>query len=164
MDRRSLLQFVPLSALFPSTAAAQHCAAAMPESPYKLRFFTPEEHAKLGALMELIIPADAHSPGARDARTADFADWMVSHSSAAIQKDWRAGLAQLDAAGLVEAAAHELNPRSDRDRFFVRLKNMTIDGYYTSKIGIDRDLGYKGNQYLTRYDGCNHPEHGERQR
>jgi len=159
MDRRSVLQFVSLSALYPGSVAGQHCAAERMQSPYVRKFFDAGEHAALAEMMELIIPADAHSPGAREARTADFADWMIFHSSADLQRVWRDGLKVLTPVNLAEAAANELAPMSDRDRFFARLKNMTIDGYYTSQTGIHRDLGYKGNQFLRRFEGCTHPEH-----
>jgi hypothetical protein len=43
--------------------------------------------------------------------------------------------------------------------FFKTIKNMTIDGYYTSKIGLIEELEYKGNDYLTEFPGCTHPEH-----
>jgi hypothetical protein len=36
---------------------------------------------------------------------------------------------------------------------------MTIDGYYTSEIGIKKELQYKGNTYLKEFKGCTHPEH-----
>ena len=37
-------------------------------------FFTPEELALVDELSEMIIPADAHSPGARAARVAAYID------------------------------------------------------------------------------------------
>jgi hypothetical protein len=36
---------------------------------------------------------------------------------------------------------------------------MTIDGYYTSEIGIHKDLQYKGNSYTKDFVGCTHDEH-----
>ncbi len=48
--------------------------------PYKLQFFNEEESRLLEELMEMIIPADDHSPGAREAGTNLFADLMVATS------------------------------------------------------------------------------------
>ena len=48
---------------------------------------------------------------------------------------------------------------TEEDRFFVRLKSMTVDGFYTSEIGFRRTSGMCGNQYLVKYEGCTHPEH-----
>jgi hypothetical protein len=38
--------------------------------------------------------------------------------------------------------------------FFRTTKDATIRGYYTSEIGIQQDLQYKGNQYLPEFVGC----------
>jgi len=37
-----------------------------------------------------------------------------------------------------QAAAGEAHPQSDLHRFFIRLKQMTVDGYYTTKSGCIR--------------------------
>jgi len=37
--------------------------------------------------------------------------------------------------------------------FFARLRQMTCDGFYTSKIGIE-DLQYIGNTALASFPGC----------
>ena len=39
-------------------------------------------------------------------------------------------------------------------------KDATIRGYYTSEIGIHRELTYQGNKFLREFVGCTHPEHG----
>jgi hypothetical protein len=39
-------------------------------------------------------------------------------------------------------------------RFFKELKRITVQGYYTSKIGIHDELRYKGNRILQEYVGC----------
>ena len=54
---------------------------------------------------------------------------------------------------------NEKSPQSLEERFFRAIKNLTIDGYYTSKIGIHQELQYKGNTYLKEFKGCTHPEH-----
>jgi hypothetical protein len=56
-------------------------------------------------------------------------------------------------------ARHEGSPETALEKFFAPLKRMTIDGYYTSKIGIHEDLEYKGNTALSEFPGCTHPEH-----
>jgi gluconate 2-dehydrogenase gamma chain len=37
--------------------------------------------------------------------------------------------------------------------FFALLRNLTADGFFTSKIGIEY-LGYIGNGYLSEFPGC----------
>ena len=132
MQRRSLLQLVSIGALSPAFAA-EVCRAihAGPPNPYQLRVFSPDENELLDALMEMIIPADAHSPGAHAAKVSLFADWMVSHDPAATQQEWRAGLQRMNeeaaktsrADALAKAAAGEAHPETDLHRF---------EGYYAS--------------------------------
>ena len=50
-------------------------------------------------------------------------------------------------------------PTRPEERFFVTAKRATIDGYYTSAIGIHQDLQYQGNTALAEFPGCTHPEH-----
>jgi len=117
--------------------------------------------------VEMIIPADSHSPGAREAKVSLFADWVVSHDPAATQQEWRTGLQRMNeearntslADALAKAAAGEAHPESDLHHFFIRLKQLTVDGYYTSEIGLHQDLQYQGNDYLLKFSGCTHPEH-----
>jgi hypothetical protein len=92
---------------------------------------------------------------------------MVSHDAVATQQEWRAGLQRMNeearntsrAEALAKAAAGEAHPESDLHRFFIRLKQMTVDGYYTSEIGLHQDLQYRGNDHLLEFSGCTHPEH-----
>jgi hypothetical protein len=39
-------------------------------------------------------------------------------------------------------------------RFFRLVKNLTADGYYTSRIGLLDELGYQGNRALARFPAC----------
>jgi hypothetical protein len=134
---------------------------------YKFAFFTAEEQALLERLMELIIPADGHSPGAKAALVPAFADLMISTGTDRAKTAWRSGLAAFGAAGrdqpleavLAQAAAEEEAPKSELGRFFVELKRLTVDGYYTSSVGIHDEMGYVGNQHLTAAPSCDHPEH-----
>ena len=41
-----------------------------------------------------------------------------------------------------------------RARFFRLVKNLTADGYYTSRIGLVEELGYAGNTALAAFPGC----------
>jgi hypothetical protein len=146
--------------------AAAHCAlpagAAWMPGDYKLQFFTPAENELVDQLAEMIIPADSHSPGARAAQVSLFADLMVATSAEPVKEQWRDGLRLFQEAAkestlaqaLAQAAAREANPTTELERFFPVLKAMTVNGYYTSKIGIDQDLEYIGNTYLDSFPGC----------
>ena len=58
------------------------------------------------------------------------------------------------AEALAHAASREKHPSTELEQFFVTLKQMTINGYYTSEIGIHQDLEYEGNTYVAVFPGC----------
>jgi len=175
MDRRAMLKLVALAAVSPKLNALQNAAvchmddatAAAPATAYKLQFFTEEENQLLDQMMEIIIPADDHSPGAHAAKTSLLADLLIFSDEDVVKKRWRSGLALMQkaaahsslASALDQAASNEENPQTELERFFVSLKQMTVDAYYTSEIGIHQDLEYQGNTYLAAFPGCTHPEH-----
>ncbi|MGA3326927.1 MAG: gluconate 2-dehydrogenase subunit 3 family protein [Terriglobia bacterium] len=169
MHRRTVLKIVALSALTARSDAWGATCAAHPEEraawaagDYKLEFFTPAENELLDQAMEMIIPADRQSGGAHAAKVSLFADRLVSTGSDSWKAEWRSGLQlfQEEAAkssladALARAAAGEAKPRSDVERFFVTLKQMTVNGYYSSEIGIHQDLEYQGNTYVAEFPEC----------
>ena len=132
----------------------------------------PDFHT-LEVLVEAIIPTDERSPGAKDARVADYIDLLLSESDEELVLQWMGGLAalnqesalrfrrrfvELDAAQLDSVLAaiskNELDPGTPLEQFFVMTKQATIRGYYSSEIGIHRELRYKGNQFLQEFVGC----------
>jgi hypothetical protein len=150
-------------------------SAARPAAP---KFFTPQELALVTTISDMIIPTDAHSPGAQAAGVPAFIDLMVSESSQETKTLWRDGLAAVErlsrekfSAGfdaateeqrtklLTDISKDERKPNAVEERFWVAIKNLTIDGYYTSEIGIHQDLKYQGNNFVKEFKGCTHPEH-----
>ena len=144
-----------------------------------LAFLTAAQYATVGAVAETIIPTDAHSPGAREARVADYIDLLLAESDQATNREWTSGLAALDDESrrrfqapfaqlgsaqavdlLTTISANELAPKTSLEQFFKATKDATIRGYYTSEIGIQKELEYKGNRFLNEFVGCTHPEHG----
>ena len=131
------------------------------------KFFTAPEFALLDELSDLIIPTDAHSPGARIAGVATYIDFRLSESLDTDQKaKWHSGLAAVDALSqelhgkaflqatpeqrltvLTKMAAGEKDPKTPAEHFFQQLKGWTVRAYYTSKVGIHADQEYKGNVY-----------------
>lgn len=55
-------------------------------------------------------------------------------------------------------AAPAVSPADVPVRFFRLVKNLTADGYYTSRIGLVDELGYKGNTALGAFPACAVPE------
>jgi hypothetical protein len=156
-----------------------HTASAAAEMPaHQPKFFRPEEVRALEGLSETIIPADDHSPGAKAARVWEYIDEIVADADKGTKDLWTQGLMSLKGmaerehgksfedctpdqqVALVEKICeHEENPTRLEERFFVAAKRATIDGYYTSAIGIHQDLQYQGNTALAEFPGCTHSEH-----
>jgi gluconate 2-dehydrogenase gamma chain len=138
------------------------------------RFFTPSQHTLVEELSETILPADSHSGGAKAAKVADYIDKTLRESTDDNKKAlWRECLPLIDSMSqhytgksFVNANPEEriavLTVLSDNDhitdvpevRFFHELKRMTVEGYYTTKIGIHDELEYKGNRILQEFVGC----------
>jgi len=171
-----------------SSAAAQEMAAhehshnagqaTAPAKAQPLKFFTEEENRTVIEMSERIIPADDHSPGAKEAGVAAYIDLIVSESPDMTKTTWREGLAAINkmsgnkfgktfadstveqqTALLEEISKNEKLPQTIGEKFFRTIKYATIDGYYTSEIGIHKELHYKGNTFLKEFTGCTHPEH-----
>ena len=138
-----------------------------------LKALTAPQYATLDVLVDAIIPTDERSPGARDARVADYIDLLLSEADAELRQQWFDGLAAVDAEASAKAgapvaklsaaqvdtllaaiSANEREPQTPAERFFVMTKRAAIQGYYTSEIGIHKDLRYKGNQFLPEFHGC----------
>ena len=129
-------------------------------------FFNPHEMETIGALCALILPANEKFGSALDAGVPDFIEFMAKDIPE-MQTNLRGGLMWLDHKSNTEfnmefkAAAEEqqkqildtiayYDPEIPMDKqtleiqFFNLMCNLTLTGYYTTKMGIE-DLGYKGN-------------------
>ncbi len=178
-----------------------------------LKAMTAAQYATTEALVEAIIPADERSPGAKEARVADYLDLLLSETRPPLKQEWLDGLAALDAEAtlrfgapflrldaaqvetlLTDISAYErakpkavapdaavelsrneqpkakpqlmddifgevdvvdsVRQRQPLEAFFALTKRATIDGYYTTEIGIHKELRYKGNRILDDFVGC----------
>jgi hypothetical protein len=136
-------------------------------------YFDAEEFALLDILTEHIIPRDAHSPGAHDAGVAAYIDRSVAEAFLPEEKEsWKKGLAEINRlsvestkrpfvkAGksgqiaLLKKLAHgENDPKTEGEKFFGQLKGATIFGYYTTDVGIHKEIEYKGNVIQEQFTG-----------
>lgn len=169
----------------PAMARAAHQHPAGPNAPaphgeWKPVFLDAHQNATVEALTDLIIPS-TDTPGARAALVNRFIDLLLSDEDSEKQKKFYEGLAWLDGrslkihgapfvklaaeqqTALLEPLADPENPNADDKpgvEFFQELKDLTIFGYYTSKIGLEQELEYGGDDYHTEFPGaCTHPEH-----
>ncbi len=137
----------------------------------KTHFFSPEEKEVIATVADLIIPTDEVSPGARAAGVHDWIDFVVANSPAPVQQQWREGLRALDHSSeeragrkflaldpekqrklLEEFAQREEAAATPGERFFALAKEATVNGYYTSEIGLMKDLKYQGGTYTAEPD------------
>ena len=151
--------------------------AVTPEGKFRPTFFSPQEFQALETLCELILPA-TDTPGARAAGVHEYID-LIASEDPLLQGKYRHGLAWLDEESrrqfkvrFVQATAEQQNqmlrelsegkggPEAALGiELFRRAKADTVTGYYTSRIGLEKELEYKGNAYLPDYPGCAHEEH-----
>src|SRR5881409_4434153 len=98
VSRRDLLAATAAALATPLVSeAAKAAGAGAPSEVQAPKFLTASEFALLDELTELIIPTDAHSPGARAAGVAAYIDFRLSESlEPEWQKAWRSGLAAVD--------------------------------------------------------------------
>ncbi|NAY93023.1 gluconate 2-dehydrogenase subunit 3 family protein [Muricauda sp. JGD-17] len=132
----------------------------------KEQFFNIHEMATLAILCDCILPGSEEYKSAMDAEVPNFIEFMVKDIPE-MQVNLRGGLMWLDHQcnarfgaefiSLEQEKQHEILdeiayydpdiPEEERPaavNFFSLLRNLTLTGFYTSKIGIE-ELGYKGN-------------------
>lgn len=154
MERRELLKI----------AAVAATAGRLAEAQGQHKFFSPGEFAIVDELMEIIIPTDDHSPGARAAQCASYVDGhLAEEPNETVKALWREGIRNVDdlSKRLQGSSFMKASPagrvavveRLVQEKFFARIKEATIHAYYTSKIGIHQEMEYKGNVLLNQFAG-----------
>ena len=110
MKRRTILKSLISAPIAATTLQAQRAAQApatdesarlemsVPDAAAEpvVRFFTRDQFAALARLAEILEPSTADLPGAREAHSAEFLDFLISQSPAPRQQLYRSGLDRLD--------------------------------------------------------------------
>lgn len=152
-----------------------HPLAPRHDQAWQPLVFDPHQAATVTALAETIIPT-TDTPGAAAALVHEFIDFELSEATGTDRTAFLDGLARLDRTSRerygadfasVEASAQiallaemSAGDEGTADRtFFENAKQRTVNGYYTSRIGLHEELQYRGNAFLQRFEGCTHPEH-----
>ncbi len=166
IDRRQVIALLAAGVLPARLVEAQHELHQIAAAPgkYVPKFFAPADYSLIERVAEMILPADDHSPGARAARVADYIDLVAANSSGETQALWRERLAAFqalpnatDVSVFGKLADKGEAPSSAAEYFFADMRRMTIDGYYTSEIGLSQELGYQGGHVRGGFPGCEHP-------
>lgn len=166
LDRREALALLAAGVLPARLLEAQHQLHQIAVSPgeYVAKFFQADEHSLIDAVAEMILPADDHSPGAHAARVADYIDLVVANSSSETQALWRERLKAfqslpdaMDPTVFAKLAAKGGSPSAPVEHFFADMRQMTVEAYYTSEIGLIQELGYQGGHVRGSFPGCEHP-------
>jgi Gluconate 2-dehydrogenase subunit 3 len=140
---------------------------------------TTRQNQTVVILTELIIP-ETDTPGAKATNVNRFIDRVLAGAKPENREAFLRGLAWIDQRSQVlfggDFAASEaenqtrllirLSTEGNPDRedqigldFFRAIKSMTINGYYSTEIGLRRELGDSGRLFQTVSQGCDHPEH-----
>jgi hypothetical protein len=171
----SVLQVIPAKAAEYAHQMVRKEKASAPAAKYVPKFFDAHQYETLNSLCDTIIPKDDKSGGAIEAGAPEFIDLLTSENEA-FQLKLGGGLLWLDAhcadqygktyleatpeqrKEALDLIAFRKNAKKDPSlsqgvAFFAFLRNMTCDGFYTSKIGIE-DLQYIGNVARSEWLGC----------
>lgn len=146
------------------TTGRQPFEAERDKALSKQIFFDKHEMATIAILADLIIPKDAHSGSATDAKVPDFIEFIVKDEPEHALP-MRGGLKWLDVyclntynnafkdcthqqqLAVLDQIAYPSTAKPAMQQgvaFFNKMRDLTAIGFFTSKMGID-DLGYKGN-------------------
>lgn len=171
----SVLSMIPLQAAEQVHKMVQDDKSKSASGQYTPKFFTAHQYKTLQALCQTIIPADNESGGAIEAGAPEFIDLLTSENED-YQLKLGGGLMRLDSAcrdrfgkvylecsptdqkEILDLIAYRESGENDASliqgtQFFAFLRNLTTDGFFTSKIGIEY-LKYIGNEALPEFPGC----------
>ncbi len=174
-DALKIIGAIGATCLFPFQADELYGQHEHPQGKaaiHERKFFTREEFNVLTVLVDEIIPA-TDTPSASQAGVPAYIDY-VANKNAALANVCRRGLTMLakkkftrmDSAAKTKflsklcESAEAARKKGANEKFWISIKNLTADGYYTSKAGIGEELGYKGNSVLESFPNCEVvPEH-----
>lgn len=171
----SVLQVIPSEAADLAHQMVHKEKAATPAGKYTPKYFGARQYDTLTSLCDTIIPKDEKSGGAVEAGAPEFIDLLTSENGE-FQLALGGGLMWLDhyctdhyeksylectpeqRKEVIDLIAYRKNAKATPElhqgvAFFAFLRNMTCDGFYTSKIGIE-DLQYIGNVTRSEWPGC----------
>jgi hypothetical protein len=184
MDRRDAVKamaMLPFAISWDLTApqierASKVFEAAASTAPYLPKFFTASEWETVRLLADYVIPRDARSGSATDAKVPEYMDWLMADKEASenTRIAMRGGLAWMDlecserfGKTFVKATDPERRqvlddiawPKKARPEmsqgvaFFNRFRDLTASGFFSSEMGY-KDVRFVGNVFNPDWNGC----------
>jgi hypothetical protein len=135
------------------------------KSRYSREFLLLDEAEHIALLQPLSDEIDRQQREAQRKRFRTEAPGKAVYYVALTDKDPPARRFDARAQALAQARPGSVTPVAPETdpampvRFFRLIKNLTADGYYTSRAGLLEELGYAGNTALARFPVCAVPEH-----
>jgi hypothetical protein len=179
-DALKIMGSIGATCLFPFQADElygqhEHPEGSMNAATYQRQFFDEKEFEVLSALVDEILPA-TDTPSASAAGVPAYIDYVMTknHKLAEICRKGIQDLRRKKFLWMEPAERQRLlqgwcdsaekaapaKKLGKNERFWMAIKNLTADGYYTSKVGMREELGYKGNAPMAAYPSCEVvPEH-----
>lgn len=165
-----------LTAMHELAGSGEPTAESRQPAPYAPKFFTPSEWRLVRMLSDYVIPRDARSGSATDARVPEYMDFLLADRDASetSKVSMRGGLAWLNNEsrrrfGAAFVSVSDANRRAILDdiafpakarpemsqgvAFFTRFRDLTASGFFSSQMGW-KDLEYLGNVSLPAWNGC----------
>ena len=148
-------------------------------TPYAPKFFNRHEWRTVRMLADYVIPRDARSGSATDAKVPEFMDFLMSDKDASesSRTAMHGGLAWIDGEarhryGKSFIDATDAQRRAILDdiawpakakpqlshgvTFFNRFRDLTASGFFSSAMGW-KDVQYIGNTFNPNWNGCPQP-------
>jgi gluconate 2-dehydrogenase gamma chain len=176
LSRRALLgrvgaagAFVALTDVLPAVDAAEAQARRTPARD-PLETLTPAEADTLEAITARLIPSDATSPGAAEARAAHYIDRALGGALAGFRDTYKAGLASVDAySRATKGAPFAQLAAADQDAVLTDLERNAATGFAGGSApffalvlahtvqGTFGDPFYGGNRNFAGWDLIGYP-------
>ncbi len=131
---------------------------------HEASYFNEHELETIAVLCDIILPKNEKFGSATDAKVPDFIEfivkdmpyhqmpirggimWLDNYCNKNYDKEFKrcSNTEQLAVCDLIAYPKRTKPEHKQGEKFFTKMRDLTLTGYYTSKMGI-QDLGYKGN-------------------
>ncbi len=144
-----------------SIAARGVAAQAFGATDYGLKAFAADQFRLLEQLVDMIVP-DSDTPGARKGGVAAMIEKDAAADSGlkrqvqgALSRQSSDGFADTSPPARTALLTDYMIAGDERRHHFQLIKDLTVDGYFATEIGLLQEFGYQGNTYLAESPAAN---------